>query len=109
MMANSIRQAITAKFIFAAGSRFDRGDGLMVGTPIRRHRRTAAIRAQRAIAEVSPIRESERRVERRRLIRNRNRRARAAILRGMREVLGLPQLVRQRRVPPPRDLTPACQ
>ena len=58
----------------------------------------AAIRAQRAIA-VSPVRERDRRAERRRLARDRRRRARAALLRGMREVLGLPLQQRRRRPP----------
>ena len=75
----------------------------MVGTPNRRHssrhRRVAAIRARRAIAEVSPIRDRDRRAERRRLAGDRRRRARAALIRGMREVLGLPVLHRCRRPP----------
>ena len=74
----------------------------MVGTPTRRHRRTAAIRARRAIAAVSPIRERDRRAEQRRLQRARRDRARAALLRGMREVLGLPLQHRRRRLPPQR-------
>ena len=73
----------------------------MVGTPERRHstrhRRVAAVLARRAIAGISPIRERDGRAERRRLVGDRRRRARAALLRGMREVLGLP--VRRRRPP----------
>ena len=76
----------------------------MVPTPTRRHssqhRRSASIRAQRAIQAISPVRASERRAERRRVTRDRARRARAALLRGMREVLGLPQQHRRRRQPP---------
>ena len=75
----------------------------MVGTPERRHhtrhRRVAAIRAQRAIAAVSPVMERDRRAERRRLAGDRRRRARAALLRGMREVLVLPIQQRRRRPP----------
>ena len=75
----------------------------MVGTPVRRHhtrhRRVAAILARSAIAAVSPIRECDRRAERRRVVRDRRRRAQAAILRGMREVLGLPLQHRRRRQP----------
>ena len=75
----------------------------MVGTPERRHstrhRRVAAILARRAIARVSPIRDRDRRAERRRLAGDRRRRARAALLRGMREVLGLPVQHRRRRPP----------
>ena len=78
----------------------------MVGTPDRRHpsrhHRVAAILARRAIAAVSPIRERDRRAERRRLVRDRRRRARAALLRGMREVLGLPLQHRRRRQPQPQ-------
>ena len=73
----------------------------MVGTPERRHttrhRRVAAILARRAIARVSPIRDRDRRAERRRLAGDRRRRARAALLLGMREVLGLPVQHRRRR------------
>ena len=75
----------------------------MVGTPQRghssRHRRSASIIAQRAIANISPIRDRDRRAERRRLAGDRRRRARAALLRGMREVLGLPIQHRRRRPP----------
>ena len=80
----------------------------MVGTPIRRHRRTAAIRAQQAIAAVSPLRERDKRAERRRIIRGRRLRNRAALLRGMREVLGLPPLRRNRRPLPAPRVDPAA-
>ena len=80
----------------------------MVGTPSQqhhtRHRRVAAILARRAIAQVSPIRDRDRRAEGRRLARDRRRRARAALLRGMREVLGLPQQHRRRRQPQPQQV-----
>ena len=82
----------------------------MVGTPEQRHatrhRRVAAILARRAIARISPIRDRDRRAERRRLAGDRRRRARAALLRGMREVLGLPILRRQRRLPQPPQPDP---
>ena len=74
----------------------------MVGTPPRRHssrhRRTASILAQRAIAQISPVRQRDRRRERRRIERGRRLRARAAILRDMREFFGLPQPRRVQRV-----------
>ena len=80
----------------------------MVGTPEQRHttrhRRVAAILARRAIARISPIRDRDRRAERRGLAGDRRRRARAALLRGMREVLGLPVQHRRRR--PPQQLRP---
>ena len=80
----------------------------MVGTPIRRHRRTAAIRVQQAIAAMSPLRERDRRAERRRIIRGRRLRNRAALLQGMREVLGLPPLCRNRRPLPAPRVDPAA-
>ena len=73
-----------------------------IGQRIARHQRTAEVRAIRAIAAVSPIRERERRAETRRIARGRRQRARAALLRHMREVLGLPQPNRRRRPPPQR-------
>ena len=77
----------------------------MVGTPERRHhtrhRRVAAILARSAISAIIPIRERERWAERRRLARQRRGRARAALLRGMREVLGLSPRRRRRRLPRP--------
>ena len=84
----------------------------MVGTPVRRHssrhRRTASILAQHAIALVNPVRASNRRRERRRLSRNRRLRARAAILRDMRSYFGLPQPRRVQRIvaQPHADLAP---
>ena len=67
----------------------------MVGSPPRchssRHRRTASILAQRAIALVSPVRPCDRRRERRRLERGRRLRARSAILRDIRDYFSLPQ------------------
>ena len=66
----------------------------MVQTPPRRsstrHRRTASILAQRAISRVSPIRDSERRAERRRLKRQRERRRDAAFYRGLLAYCGVP-------------------
>ena len=71
----------------------------MVGTPQRRHssrhRRTAAILAQRAISAISPVRERDRRRETRRLARNRRARANGALLRSLRVFLDQP-------VTPPR-------
>ena len=46
---------------------------------------------------MSPVRERDRRAERRRIARGRRQHARAALLRDMREVLGLPQPNRRRR------------
>ena len=91
--------------LVAAGFCYERHQ--MVGTPPRRHssrhRRTASILAQRAIAQISPVRSRDRRRERRRVERNRRLRARAAILRDMRDLFGLPQLRRvQCVVPQPR-------
>ena len=78
----------------------------MVGTPERRHssihRRTAAIVARRAIGLVSPVRERDRRAERRRLARNRRARADAALLREMKQFLGLPVAPPRRRLPRPQ-------
>ena len=74
----------------------------MVGTPQRRHssrhRRAAAILAQRAISRISPVRDRDRRREARRLERNRRARATAAVLRDMRAFFGLPQPRRSQRV-----------
>ena len=74
----------------------------MVETPPRRHssrhRRTASLLAQRAIALISPVRPRDRRRERRRVERSRRLRARAAILRDMRDFFGLPQPRRVQRV-----------
>ena len=71
----------------------------MVNTPISRrvtrHRRTASLRALRAIAAVSPIRDRERRAERRRLERDRRRRRDATFYRGLLAYCGVQQ-------PPPR-------
>ena len=80
----------------------------MVGTPTRRHstrhRRTASILASRAISLVSPIRDSERRAERRRLQRQRERRRDAAFYKGLLAYCGvLPQLRRRRRRVEPRQ------
>ena len=73
----------------------------MVGTPQRgsrtRHRRTASILAQRAISRVSPIRDSERRAERRRLQRQRERRRDAAFYRGLLAYCGVPPEPQRRR------------
>ena len=83
----------------------------MVGTPVRRHssrhRRAASILAQRAISLVSPLRESDRRRERRRLARNRRTRAKAAVPQDMRSFFGLPQPRRQQRVVVPPRVDPA--
>ena len=80
----------------------------MVGTLERRHhtrhRRVAAILARRAIAQVSPVRDRDRIAEGRRLARDQRRRARAALLREMREVLGFPQPYRRRRQPQPQQV-----
>ena len=82
----------------------------MVGTPERRqstrHRRSASILALRAIRSISPVAAADRKAERRRLERDRRYRARLGILREMREVLGLPQLRRNRRPPVPRRVDP---
>ena len=78
----------------------------MVGTPERRHssihRRTAAIVARRAIGLVSPVRERDRRAERRRLARNRRARADAALLREMKQFLGIPVAPPRRRLQRPQ-------
>ena len=80
----------------------------MVGTPISRrvtrHRRTASIRALRAIANVSPVRPAERRAERNRLRRNRLRSVNANFYRGLLAYCGVPpqpRLRRQSRPPQP--------
>ena len=93
---NLNRQPLLHGYTFAAGFFVDVRPHPWLG---RRNADTtpAAIRAQRAIAAVSPVRERDRRAERRRLVRDRRRRAKAAILRGMREVLGLPLQHRRRR------------
>ena len=82
----------------------------MVGTPecchSSRHRRAASVLAQRAIAAISPIRDRDRRAEHRRIARGRHQRARAALLRGMREVLGLPLQRRRCRPPQPPRVAP---
>ena len=74
----------------------------MVETQVRchssRHRRTASIRAERAIVSISPIRPADRRVERRRIEMGRHYRARLATLRDMRRFFGLPQPLPPRRV-----------
>ena len=78
----------------------------MVGTPERRHsskhRRTAAIVAQRAIRLVSRVRERDRRAERRRLAWNRRARADAALLWDMKQFFGLPVAPPRRRLPRPQ-------
>ena len=79
----------------------------MVVTPPRRHqtrhRRTAYILARRAISQVSPVRDSERRADRRRLRRQRERRRDAAFYRGLLAFCGVQQQPpgRFRRVPNP--------
>ena len=74
----------------------------MVETPVRRHstrhRRVASIFALRDICNTSPVRPAERRW----IERDRRNRTRAALLRGMREVLGLLPRRRRRQQPPPR-------
>ena len=107
IVANLTRPTLLHCLIFAAGSSCGRDSTLMVGTPEHRHnlrhRHTAAILALRAIAAVSPVRERDRRAERRRIIGDHRRRAIAVLLRGMREVLGLPIQRRNCRPPqPPR-------
>ena len=83
----------------------------MVGTPVHHHgsrrRRAASILAQRAISLVSPLLESDKRRERRRLSRKRRARAKAAVLRDMRSFFGLPQPRRQQRVVAPPRVDPA--
>ena len=87
--------------ILAVGFSCGRGANFMVGTP--EHRHHTRHRRMAAILAVSPIRERDRRAERRRLARDWRRQARAALLRGMHEVLGLPlQHCRRRQPQPPR-------
>ena len=81
--------------------------GMLVRRHSSRHRRATSILAQRAISLVSPLRESDRRRERRRLARNRRTHAKAAVLRDMRSFFGLPQPRRQQRVVAPPRVDPA--
>ena len=82
----------------------------MVGTPVSRrvtrHRRTASFRALLAIREISRVRPADRRAEQCRLARGRCNRARAAVLRDMRDFFGLPQAQRRQRVQLPRPVQP---
>ena len=75
----------------------------MVGTPERRHSsrhyRTASILAQRAISAINPVRERDRRRERRRLVRDRRARANAALLRSLKVLFDQPVTPPRRRLP----------
>ena len=82
----------------------------MVATPPRRHstrhRCTASILAQRAISQISPIRDRERRAEGRRVQRNRARRRDAAFYLGLLAFCGMPPAPprRRHRVEQPRPV-----